>query len=571
MGVILVGMLIAAAGMAPADGHSVVALPRAHFDSELRCEGPLEGRFLAPANLRGGLGVRAPAVPGRVSCRLRFAKGKDFPFVLNFTAPPGGLAVGAIGPVTLGQDKEALLKVTGTATRADGSAGPATVGDGRVSAPLPTSKMPQNLLVLVEDAKGNAAYTVVPLLGRASVKVQTARDASVEAVVAGHRTLGFTSDATGQVVVAVPSPPGFVKGVIDVASATGRTTRAPIGLPAAKPLHALAALGPDGPVAPGALAEFVVAGVDPLGLPPKPLELKASVSSGKLVGVAPLRPGLWRVRVQTGAAGEGKLELNLGSATRTVVFAVGAPTPAPGALQTPPILAVEPEPAPKAPEPTATPALPVPTQAEVVTRTDAIKPAESARPAPALAEVTQSAPARRADGVGGVRLELLAEAGYLTNGGALAGIAPGAQVQVAYRLADIDVGGGFDLLYAIASRQNQVASGSGTIDARTSVQSLQLLVGPWVRYRVTDLIGVDLTAGLGLSHTTEQIESGGQTATFGPVTPLAFGGMGGLDLNLGAVRAFAGVRYVSASASGTLTGPAGGLAALAGVGVDLGL
>lgn len=576
MGVILLGVLLAAAGVAPADGHTVVPLAKARFDSELRCEGPLEGSFLAPANARGGLGVRAPIAAGKVACRLHFAKGPDFPFALTFTPPPGGLAVGPAAPVFLGQDKEAVLKVSGRPVRADGSAGPVQLAEGTVSAALPASKMPQNLVVLVQDEKGAAAYAVVSLLGRATVKVQTAREASVEAVVAGHRSTGFTSDAAGQAAVAVPAPPGFVKGVIDVGGGGKRSTRAPIGLPLAKPLFALAAIGPGAPVAPGTIAEVVVAGANPLGLPPKPRELKATAAgAAKLLAVTPQQPGLWRVRLRAGAAGEATVQLGLGTASRTVTFQVGAPAPKapapPPVAQTPPV-AAEPAPAPAStPPPAETPPLPPPQKAEVLARTDQVRAAEPPRPAAATVVREPAATPRDEGSARGFRLELLAEGGYLTNGGALAGLAPGVQAQLAYRLGDIDVGGGFDLLYAFADKHNQLQTGGGTIDATTRVQSLQLLVGPWLRYRITERVGVDVAAGLGLSRTSEQIESGGQTASFGPASPLALGGLGGLDLDFGGLRAFAGVRVVSASASGTLQGNAGGVAALAGLGVDLGL
>ena len=172
MGVMIVGLLLAAAATPVADGHSVVPLPKAKVDVELVCDGVLQGAFLAPASAKT-FGVRAPGKPGLAKCTLKPAKGKPVPVALKFIEPKWPLAIGATAPVTLGVDGEATLEVHGKATRADGSGGPATLDGTTVHASLPASKMPQNLVVLIEGEKGGAAYTVVPLLGRATVKMQT--------------------------------------------------------------------------------------------------------------------------------------------------------------------------------------------------------------------------------------------------------------------------------------------------------------------------------------------------------------------------------------------------------------
>jgi hypothetical protein len=582
MGVMLVGLMLAAAGAGvPADGHTVVPLSKAKADTELVCDGALQGAFLTPASAKT-FGVRAPVKPGTVACMLKPTKGKPVAVPLKFLEPKWPLSVGATAPVVLGVDGEALLEVRGKALRADGSAGSATLEGGKVHAALPTSKMPQNLVVLVEGEKGGAAYAVVPLLGRATMKVQTSKDAKVEAVVAGHRSTGFTSDASGTVALQVPAPVGFLKGQIDVTDANAKTSHAAITLAAAKPLFALAALGPADNVAPGAVAELLVAGADPLGLPPKPKELKATASAGKVKGLALLQPGLWKVQVVAPASGEVTVDLALGNASRKLSFAVGAPTPKP---EPKPAVEAKPEPAPEA-KPAVAEAKPEPAPEPKAEPKPEVKPAVAEAPKPppeprpqAIPEPPKPAvevaakPVHKpsSDDEEGFRLELLVEGGYLTNGGALEGLAPGGQVQLAYRTGDFDLGLSVDALFAQASHDGSVSVDGATVTTSTTASTLQVLAGPWVRYRFTDWLGVDLTAGAGVARTTEQIDSGTTTNASGTTSPLALGGMAGLDFNFGLVRAFAGARYLTASASGDLSGNAGGLAVLGGVGVDLGL
>lgn len=581
MGVMLAALVLAATGAVQADGHTVVPLRGAKVDVELSCPAPLKNAYLAP--LPGNkFGVRAPVQPGRLTCQLKPPKGRVASVPLNFVAPKWPLSVGATRPVVLGQDTEAVLEVRGKALRADGSAGPATLMDDTVRAQLPPSKMPQNLVVLVQGEKGGAAYAVVPLLGRATVKVQTAKDAQVEAVVAGHRSTGFTSDDSGQVQLVIPAPPGFVKGDIDV-TANGKTTHATIGLPAAKPLYALAVLGPQDNVAPNSRVELLAAGCNPMGLPPKPKELKGKASAGKLLGLSLAQPGLWKLTMQAPASGDTTVELHLGNATRTITFHVGPPKPvvvaeAPKPPEQPKVEAPKPEVKQAAAEPE-----PKPEPKPEVAQVEEPKPAElphqpEPKPLPvAQAEkpetetVVKPVHKRSMDDDEGMRLELLVEGGYLTNGGAISGIAPGGQLQVAYRTGDFDFGGGVDALFASSSQSSSVPSSGTAISTATKTSSLQLLVGPWVRYRFTDVFGVDLSAGAGVSRTSQQIEANGSVNSSGSTSPVAFGGLAGLDLNFGLVRAFAGARYVTASASGDLTGNAGGLAGLVGVGVDLGL
>ena len=158
-----------------------------------------------------------------------------------------------------------------------------------------------------------------------------------------------------------------------------------------------------------------------------------------------------------------------------------------------------------------------------------------------------------------------------SQGRTLEGLAPGGQVQLAYRTGDFDLGLSVDALFAQASHDGSVSVDGATVTTSTTASTLQVLAGPWVRYRFTDWLGVDLTAGAGVARTTEQIDSGTTTNASGTTSPLALGGMAGLDFNFGLVRAFAGARYLTASASGDLSGNAGGLAVLGGVGVDLGL
>jgi len=588
----LVGFLLAASGFsAPADGHSVIRLRRARPDTELVCGAPLKDAFLTPASARN-FGVRAPVVPGVAHCKLLRAKSRPVSVTLKFLEPKWPLAVGATGPVTLGLDAFAVLTLRGKATRADGSAGPATLTDGEVHAQLPSSKMPQNLVVLVEGEKGGAAYAVVPLLGRATVKVQTSKNASVEAVVAGHRTGGFTSNASGQASITVPSPVGFARGALDVRTPGGRTSHATIKLPVAKPLYAMAALGPAQSVKPGAQVSVWVAGADPLGLPPKRSALHASASAGRVKGLSMTQPGLWKVELVAPARdGEVSVSLALGNAKRNVTYRVGAPAPKP--LLPPAIAEVAPAPAiaatsatsatlpassaapaSSAPAPAASPAPTEPAPAAVA---EAAPPpaatpssAPAAAPAAELTTSSEGAPEPAPSG-NGLRLELLVEGGYLTNGGALAGVVPGGQLQLAYRKGNIDIGGSVDALFSRSSHDSVVASGSSSVNATTTATTVQVLVGPWVRFRFNDVLGLDLTAGAGISHTSLQIDAAGAPNASGTSTPLALGGMAGLDLAFGPVRVFAGARYVTAKASGALTGQAGGLAGLLGVGVDLGL
>ena len=102
-------------------------------------------------------------------------------------------------------------------------------------------------------------------------------------------------------------------------------------------------------------------------------------------------------------------------------------------------------------------------------------------------------------------------------------------------------------------------------------KSLQGIVGPWGRYRFTDNIGVSATVGVGASRVTQSISAAGQVNSSGAATALAYGGIAGLDLSFSIVRVFVGARYLQSNATGAVTGPAGGLAGVVGVGVDLGL
>jgi hypothetical protein len=170
-----------------------------------------------------------------------------------------------------------------------------------------------------------------------------------------------------------------------------------------------------------------------------------------------------------------------------------------------------------------------------------------------------------------MRLELLVEGGFITNGGAVAGIVPGGQLQLAYRVGSFDIGGSVDALFAHTSQSATVPVGNASVASQTVTNSLQILAGPWVRWRLTEVFGIDLSGGVGVSHTTQEIDTGSAVNNSGSASPLAFGGFGGLDFNFGLVRVFAGARYLHASATGTLSGNAGGIAGLAGVGLDLGL
>ena len=585
MGVMLVGLLLAAAGVsAPADGHTVIPLSKAKANTELSCQGALEGAFLSPA--KRGFGVRAPVVPGVVHCTITPTRGKPSTLSLKFLEPKWPLAVGASAPVILGQDHEAVLTVRGKALRAAGSAGEATLENGQVHAALPASKMPQNLVVLVEGEKGGAAYAVVPLLGRATVKVQTVADAKVEALVAGHRSTGFTSDDAGQVALVLPAPVGFTQGDIDVTGPEGRTTHAKIKLPAAKPLYAMAALGPADNVLPGAMTSVLVAGANPSGLPPRRTELKAKVSAGKLKGLSQPQPGLWRLQVLAPASGKVAVELHLGNASQTVTYEVGQPKPkvAPTVMAhlappTPP-LGLVPQPTPTViPTPAPTPA-PKPAPTAVAEATPAPTPAPVPTPAPepvvAVAPTVSQRPALHAadedEENQGLRLELLVEGGFISNGGAVSGIVPGGQLQLAYRVGSFDLGGSVDALFVHSSQVATVPVGSATsIQTGTTTNSLQVLAGPWVRLRVSEVFGIDLSGGVGVSHTSQEIDSAGRVLASASTTPLAYGGFGGIDLDFGLVRAFAGARYVRAVTTDGLQGDAGGLAGLAGIGLDIGL
>ena len=96
------------------------------------------------------------------------------------------------------------------------------------------------------------------------------------------------------------------------------------------------------------------------------------------------------------------------------------------------------------------------------------------------------------------------------------------------------------------------------------------MIGPWARWRFTDVIGVSASAGVGVSRVAQSITANGAVNSSGTSTSFAFGGLAGLDLDFNVVRVFGGARYLQSSASGDLSGPAGGLTGLVGVGVDLG-
>jgi hypothetical protein len=541
--------LAAVKAATPADGHTVAPIPGATPTSELKCEAPLENAWLAPGP-GGTWGVRAPARPGKVSCTLNKQGAKKTETVtLEFVdqAPPFALAPDHL-PL-LGTDTEAALDASGPVARADGSFGNVKVDRAHVTAGLPTIRMPQHLVVLALSPAGDPAYTVVPLLGKAKVSVTTKKNAKLEVVVAGRRTTGFKSDKKGKVDVAVPAPPGFAGGLLEVdPSKKKKGAETELQLPQAKPLFALAALGPADAVPSGSRFVIYVAGANPQGLPPNDSELVAVGTFTTIDKTEVLQPGLWKLTGKAPAAGAATVVLTLGGASRTVAIAVAPPVatePPKPEVKVEPKLTTEPKPDPKGTLTQKPPELPV--DHAVVTQTPAAATDEKA-----------------------LHLGLLVEAGYLTNFGSVGGLAPGVGVQLGYRLGSLDVGGAVDALFTTGTRQGQVTVSGGSIDTTTSTQVIQSMVGPWARWRFTDIIGVSASAGLGISRVAQSITANGSVNSSGTSTSLAFGGLAGLDLDFNVVRVFGGARYLQSSASGSLTGPAGGLTGLVGVGVDLG-
>src|ERR1700679_4234841 len=110
------GMMIVSAAAAwmtlatPADGHSVAPLPTATTKSEVTCDGPLAGAYLAPAT--SGLGVRAPLVGGAVTCKV-INGGKSADVIVEFTDSDSAVGLAADHPIVLGVDKEATIATRG--------------------------------------------------------------------------------------------------------------------------------------------------------------------------------------------------------------------------------------------------------------------------------------------------------------------------------------------------------------------------------------------------------------------------------------------------------------------------
>ena len=551
MGMTLWVLALAAAKAATlADGHSVAPIAGATPTSELKCEAPLENAWLAPGP-GGTWGVRAPARPAKVNCTLN-NKGskKPEPVTLEFIdqAPPFALAPDHL-PL-LGTDTEAALDASGPVARADGSFGSVKVDHSHVTAGLPTIRMPQHLVVLALSASGDPAYAVVPLLGKAKVSVTTQKNAKLEVVVAGRRTTGFKSDKKGKVDVAVPAPPGFASGLLEVDPGKKKKgAESELQLPQAKPLFALAALGPVDAVPSGSAFAIYVAGANPQGLPPDDSELVAVGTFARIDKTEVLQPGLWKLTGTAPAAGTATVALTLGGASRTVTLTVAPKVatepPKPEVKPDPKLALTEPRPDPKGTLPQKPPELPT---AAVVNAKTAPEPEPEDR----------------------IHLGLLVEAGYLTNFGSVGGLAPGVGVQLGYRLGQLDVGGAVDALFTTGTRQGQVTVAGGNIDTTTSTQVIQSMIGPWARWRFTDIIGVSASAGVGISRVAQSITANGSVNSSGTSTSVAFGGLAGLDLDFNVVRVFGGARYLQSSASGDLSGPAGGLTALVGVGVDLG-
>ena len=209
-----------------------------------------------------------------------------------------------------------------------------------------------------------------------------------------------------------------------------------------------------------------------------------------------------------------------------------------------------------------------------------VKPAEPPKPqdtTPTVAstpKVEQKMPPPEPADNDTIRLGAMIEAGYFSNFGSVSGLSPGAAIQVSYRMGQLDLGGGLDLLVSVplASQTGSVTVGSGQqIDTTTNNMSVQALVGPYARYRFTDLIGVAGQLGVGLSRVTQSITANGQVNSSGATNAFGFGGFVGLDLDLGLAQVFAGARYEQASGSGSLSGNAGGFAGIAGLGVDIGM
>ncbi len=559
MGMMIVSATVAWISLAtPADGHSVAPISSATAKSEVTCDGPLAGAYLSPAET--GLGLRASLVPGTVKCKVvNGPKAQDVS--VDFTDSDSTIGLAADHPVLLGTDKEATLSTRGEISRADGSAGPAKVGPGTITATLPTIRMPQNLVVLASDSLGNADYAIVPLLGKAKVAVKVKKDAKLEVLVAGHRVTGFTSDKKGKADIAVPAPPGFTEGLLEVHPKKGKVEVSDLNLPAAKPLFALAVLGPSDAVTIGTAFVVLAAGAKPNGLPADESDFSADPSSGLTISQRTLvRPGLWRLD-GTAPSADGQVTIKLGQASRVVDIKV-KPAPAIAVAEAKPAVA-ETKPAETKPAETK-PAETKP--AETKPAVAEIKPADS------TPKVTKSAPPPAvADDDGTLRLGIMIEGGYMTNGGAISGLAPGAMVQVAYRMGSFDIGGGLDALVTSTTSHNTVNYNSVALDSTTTTQSLQAMVGPYARYRFLDFMGVAAQAGLGISRVTESITANNQVNSSGASTTIGFAALLGLDFDFGLAQAFVGGRYATANASGTLTGQAGGIAGIVGLGVNLGM
>lgn len=663
---------------APADGRTVVPVEGALPSSELSCLGALEGARLAPAAT--GLGVRAPLAAATVPCKLTQADGTQSDVSLAFAAPGEGLFVAAGKLPVLGQESEVLLSASSKVVRAAGSAGEATIVDGQIKAPLPTLKMPQNLVVLAAGPEG-VGYTVVPLLGRAKVGIKTRSSSQLETVVAGTRLGGFQSDGKGKADLAIPAPPGFVQGLLRVTDSKGKSSTADLELPAAKPLFALAVLAPIGAVPPGSTFTVVAAGANPAGLPPADSELGVVASGGTTVQPAKLlAPGLWELSVTAPQSGAADVKLTLGQATFPVSLPVESGAKAPLLIPIEPTrieLAFEAKqlasgqsvpltaklvdakgrvadaaltvnvtgpgswkagesgpgrtggdlsvPAGSKPGssvtvevsgagfkesrtveviagkpaslvlgvPEADPVDPLALRVaadvkdaegnaiapKLVARNGHVESLEGNRfrvtgtPGTLVTLSTGEGPEAQVQlpsaGEKGPRVLVGIQAGYLTNGGSIAGFAPGAALIGAWGLGSFDLGVGADVLVASTTQAGNVSFQGGSLATSTTTQTLQLLAGPWARYRFTDHLGVAATGGVGLSRVTQSISAQGGVNSAGASNTLAFGGAAGLDLRFGLFRAFAGARYAASTASGELSGNAGGIAGVASVGIDL--
>jgi hypothetical protein len=565
-------VLAAALSATPADGHSVAVIGDASLMTEVNCDGLLQGAYLAPAGL--GYGLRAPIAPGAVKCTIKSADGKEKQVTVEFADDDIPVGVAPDHPIVLGVDKEGALNLRGDVSHVEGSAGPVKLEQGTAKATLPTIRMPQHLVVLVTDSQGDANYAVIPLLGKAKASMKvTKRNAKIEVIVAGHRTGGFTSDKKGKVEVSVPAPPGFLKGALVVTDSKGRTAESSLELPAAKPLYALAAIGPDTATA---NKPFVVyaAGSNPMGLPPDDAEFEVLPGSGAQVySKDTIKPGLWRVSMTAPQAGDVAVVLKLKNATKNISVKVQAPPPPPTVAQT-----EQPKTKPAdltSANKTNTPA----TNTSATTGTNnATTVSQNEQPKSAVSEVvkTDTKPKvtkrKDEDEPSDIHLGILLEAGYMTNNGAIAGFAPGASVQISYRVLDgFDVGLDVDALVTTSNSSANVQVGGASVATTSNTQILQGLAGPWARYHFSDLIAVDLSAGAGLSRVAQSISAENVVNTSGVSNSFAFGGQLGIDLTFGIARGYIGARYAQSQASGDVTGLAGGLAALAGVGVDLGL